>query len=262
MTAGHAVTDDDLHAVADGCLEPERQAEVEAYLAEHPDAAARVRFYKRLNAALHELYGSKLDEPVPMHLTVRRRSQSRLALMRAAVAAAAVLLAGIGAAGGWFVRDEVAEYEQPAHTFADLAANAHAVYASEVQHPVEVTGSEKDHLQAWLSKRLLHRVQLPDLTAAGYTLMGGRLLPSDHDVAAQLMYQSVSGSRVSLYFKPVGEQRDTAFRYVVDDGISVFYWRDSNFAYGLASELPREQLLQICNEVYRQLNPGVGPVTW
>jgi len=260
MTTVRPVTDDDLHAAADGRLAPERQAEVEAYLAEQPEAAARVRFYKCVNAGLRELYKSKLYEPVSLRLTVPRRRKTGWAPTRVAVAA--VFVVGLSATAGWFARDEVAEYERPAHTLADLAAYAHVVYASEVQHPVEVTGSEKDQLQTWLSKRLLHRVQVPDLTAVGYSFMGGRLLPSDHDVAAQIMYQNVSGNRVSLYFKPVAEQRDTPFRYIVDGGISVFYWRDSNFAYGLASELPREELLQICKEVYHQLNPGAGPVSW
>lgn len=260
MTTGRPVTDDELHAAADGRLAPERQADVEAYLANQPGAAARVGFYNRLNAGLHELYDPVLHEPVPHHLTVRRRTRNWAGL--AWGAAAAALLLAIGGAGGWFARDQIAEYQQPAQSLADLAAYAHAVYAPEVQHPFEVPGSEKDHLRTWLSKRLNHPVQVPELTAVGYEFMGGRLLPSDHDVAAQLMYQNVAGNRVSLYFKPAGNQRDTAFRYLVEDGVSVFYWRDSNFAYGLASELPRGQLLQICNEVYHQLNPGAGPVSW
>jgi anti-sigma factor RsiW len=261
MTSERPVTDDELHAMADGRLAPERQAEVEAYLADQPAAAARVGFYGRLNAGLHELYDPLLHEPVPHRLTVRPPTRNWLAVARAA--AAAIVLLAVGGTSGWLWRDHIAnEYEQPAHALADLAAYAHVVYAAEIQHPTEVPGSEKDQLQTWLSNRLRHPVQVPQLTAVGYTFMGGRLLPSDHDVAAQLMYQNVNGNRVSLYFKPARDQRDAAFQYVVDDGVSVFYWHDSNFAYGLASELPREQLLKICNEVYQQLNPGAGPVSW
>jgi anti-sigma factor RsiW len=253
MTSERPVTDDELHAMADGRLAPERQAEVEAYLADQPAAAARVGFYGRLNAGLHELYDPLLHEPVPHRLTVRPPARNWLAVARAA--AAAVVLLAVGGTSGWLWRAHIdAEYVEPARALADLAA--------EIQHPIEVPGSEKDQLQTWLSNRLRHPVQVPQLTAVGYTFMGGRLLPSDHDVAAQLMYQNVNGNRVSLYFKPARDQRDAAFQYVVDDGVSVFYWHDSNFAYGLASELPREQLLKICNEVYQQLNPGAGPVSW
>ena len=46
------------------------------------------------------------------------------------------------------------------------------------------------------------------------------------------------------------------------DGLSVFYWRDTNFTYALSSELPREELLTICNAVYGQINPEGPAVEW
>jgi anti-sigma factor RsiW len=260
MTTERPVTEDELHAAADGRLTPERQAEIDAYLAGQPAAADRVGFYRRLNAELHSLYDFMLSEPIPDRLTVRPRPRNWRWLAR--VAAAAVLLIGIGAVSGWFARDRFAEREQPARTLADLAAYAHLVYASEVRHPFEVPGTEKDHLQAWLSKRLRHPVQVPDLTAVSYGLLGGRLLPAIDNVAGQLMYQNAAGNRVTLYFMRADNQRGTAFHYTVEDGVNVFYWHDDNFAYALASELPRQQLLAICNEVYSQLNPGGGPVSW
>jgi len=36
------ITEDDLHGYVDRILEPERQAEVTAYLGDHPDVAKRV----------------------------------------------------------------------------------------------------------------------------------------------------------------------------------------------------------------------------
>ena len=36
------ITEDDLHAYVDGALEPEREAEVAAYLEAHPNVARRV----------------------------------------------------------------------------------------------------------------------------------------------------------------------------------------------------------------------------
>jgi anti-sigma factor RsiW len=103
---------------------------------------------------------------------------------------------------------------------------------------------------------------VPELSAIGYEFMGGRLLPSGHGVAGQFMYQNASGNRVTLYFKPAGVQRDSAFRFIAAEGISVWYWNDGKLAYAVASELPREQLRAICNEVYSKLNPDAGPVEW
>ncbi len=254
----HRLSDDDLHAAADGRLPPERQAELDPVIAADADAAARVGFYRRLNAELHAAFDFMLSEPVPDRLTApRRRTWRTLARVAAAIA-----LFAAGGAGGWLARDLADGYERPAQALADLAAEAHAVYAAQVRHPVEVPASEKDHLQTWLSKSLDRPVHVPDLSAVAYEFIGGRLLPSDHGVAGQLMYQNVAGNRVTLYFRPAVDKRGSAFRFIPVAGISVFYWHDDKLAYALAAELPREQLKAICNEVYAKLNPDAAPAEW
>lgn len=259
MTAERPVGDDDLHAAADGCLPTERQAEVEAAIAGSADAAARLGFYRHLNATLHAGYDFMLTEPVPARLALRRRCRS---WQTAARIAAAIVLLAAAAAGGWVARDGVEDYGRPAETLADLAAEAHILYAAQIRHPVEVPAVEKDHVQVWLSKNLGRPVKVPDLSAIGYDFLGGRLLPSDDGVAGQLMYQNVAGNRVTLYFRAAVDQRDTAFRFIEAEGVSVYYWHDDNLSYAVASELPREQLKAICNEIYAKLNPGSGPVEW
>jgi anti-sigma factor RsiW len=259
MTGTPSVTDDDLHAAADGRLPPERQTEIEAAIAADTAAAAQIAFYRRVNAGLHAAYDVVLSEPVPDRLRMPPRRRH----WRAAVgAAAAVALLAAGTAGGWLAHEWSEDYERPALALADLAAEAHAVYAAQVRHPVEVPAAEKDHLQRWLSKSLDRPVQVPDLSAVAYEFIGGRLLPADRGVAGQLMYQNTAGSRVTLYFRPASDPRGTAFRFVPIEGISVFYWHDEKLAYALAAELPREQLRAICNEVYARLNPGGGPMDW
>lgn len=66
------------------------------------------------------------------------------------------------------------------------AAVAHAVYAPEVRHSVEVNVAEgsateqraqAQHLARWLSKRLDLPVRLYDLRPQGFESVGGRLLP-------------------------------------------------------------------------------------
>lgn len=253
------ISDDDLHAAADHRLPPEHRAEVDSVIAGNPDAAARVAFYRRLNAGLHSAYDFMLKEPMPERLATRPRRHHWQAWTRIAAAIALLL---VGAASGWLARDMSDEYEHQALALADLAADAHLLYAAQVRHPVEVPASEEDHLLIWLSKSLDRPVQVPNLSAVGYEFLGGRLLPSGHGVAGQLMYQNVDGNRVTLYFKPAVEQRGSAFRFISVEGIAVYYWHDESLAYALAGEMQREQLKTICNEVYAKLNPDGGPVEW
>jgi anti-sigma factor RsiW len=258
MSAGTPINDDDLHALADGVLPEARAAAIEAHLTSTPADAARVAFYRRLNNDLHALFDPMLNEPVSPRLLatpyVRRRAWPLQA------AAAAVVLA-VGLAGGWFIHEYVAVQELPVLAFADRAAQAHLTYVTEVRHPVEVAAAEEDHLQKWLSKRLQNNVSIPDLRKVGYDFLGGRLLPAGNGVAAQLMYQNNAGNRVTLYFAR-GADSDSSFRYVQEEGLSIFYWRDAHFTYALSSELPRNNLEEICEAVYAQINPGGPAVEW
>src|ERR1700716_2856148 len=59
------VTEDELHAYVDNELPAERRADVEAWLAAHPDDAERVRSWRAMAEALHARYDAIAGEPVP-----------------------------------------------------------------------------------------------------------------------------------------------------------------------------------------------------
>jgi anti-sigma factor RsiW len=208
-----------------------------------------VRAYAEQNALLRSLYGPVLDEPVPAVLLAVHPSG-----WRRYAAAAGIFALGLGL--GWLVRGEFITPQVVPVSLARLAATAHVVYAPEVRHPVEVTANEEDHLVSWLSKRLGTTLKAPKLAQVGYELVGGRLLSGPQGPVAQFMYQDARGQRLTLYVsRQRGEPRDTAFRFSQEDRISVFYWVDGNFGYALSGEMKRDQLLQVAEVVYKQLNP-------
>ena len=59
------VTEDELHAYVDGELPADRQDAVEAWLAAHPDEAARVAAWRAQAEAIRARYGAVANEPVP-----------------------------------------------------------------------------------------------------------------------------------------------------------------------------------------------------
>jgi anti-sigma factor RsiW len=215
-----------------------------------------------LGRALHQLYDPVLVEPVPERL---RAVGARR--WRAYAVAAGWLLLGIavGAVAGWHLHASrfapLAASDSP--PFVRRAALAHATYTPEVRHAVEVGADQEAHLVAWLSKRLGGPVRAPKLDAEGFSLVGGRLLPSESSPkgglvpTAQFMYQNPKGVRVTLYVRSeVAGNMETAFRYSAEGNVKVFYWIDRRFGYALSSaELGREDLLKIANAVYQQLNP-------
>ena len=66
------VTEDELHAYVDNELPAERRGDVEAWLAAHPDDAARVQSWRAMAEALHARYDSVADEAVPKRLDIER----------------------------------------------------------------------------------------------------------------------------------------------------------------------------------------------
>lgn len=262
------MSDEDLHAYVDRRLSPERQAEVERWLANDADAAARVAFYTRLNAELHRRFDHVLAEPVPREwgptpVWHRRLRDRRAPTIRNFAVAACWLFAGI--LGGWTTHDllippklveRIVEVPAP---MAEQAAVAHVVFTPEVRHPVEVRADE-DHLLRWLSNRMGRPIKAPNLEVNGWRLMGGRLLPVSGEpdagrVACQFMFEKADGSRLTLYYKSSSEigSEPTAFRFAQEaNGLGVLYWFDAKLGYALVGKLPKEELTELARKIYEQ----------
>jgi len=60
--------ENEIQALVDGRLDPARRVEVEAWLAAHPDEAARVRDMSAQRAAVEDAFSGLLDRPVPARL--------------------------------------------------------------------------------------------------------------------------------------------------------------------------------------------------
>ena len=271
------VAQDELHRLVDGRLTPAEAAALQARLALEPEAAATRDAWQAQRDRLRQLHAPLLAEPVPATLldAARRNEQARGQIDQwwrwGGVAAAVLLAFGIG----WWSRGMAplprgAIFAQSPQLFARQAVVAHAVYAPEVRHPVEVAAAQQEHLVQWLSKRLGRPLKLPQLAAQGYELVGGRLLPGDNGAArAQFMYQNTAGERITLYLgavaatagpAPSAMARETAFSFFSDGPVPGFYWVDQGFGYALAGPLAREALLQLAQTVYQQLEAaGTAP---
>ena len=247
------ITEAELHAFVDGQLTPERQREIEASLAQRPDEAQRVQSYREQKRELRALFDPVLDEALPQRVLDAARPRSPWYSQRWVAGIAIALVSG---ATGWGLHGAV----QPGSSatvlatarFAQRAAVAHAVYSPEQRRPVEVDAAHEDQLVTWLSKRMGAPMKPPHLQALGYALEGGRLLPGGQGPVAQFMYRDAAGRRLTLYVsnENVGQ---TAFRYVREGPINVFYWVDGSFGYAISAEADREALQAVATEVYRQL---------
>jgi anti-sigma factor RsiW len=260
------VGEDDLHARLDGQLPADRIAAVDEYLGRHPEEQRRWLDYAAQRQALREAFAIPSGEAIPARLRLDRLSANRRRYQRWTALAAGVALFVSGGVAGWSAHDWVPRlYPAPARGSAAAEAravtadaiSAYRTFSVEIRHPVEVDVGHEAHLVQWLSKRLGHPLVVPNLTAAGFQLMGGRLLPAEDGPAAQFMYQNGKGERLTLYLRS-GGGGDTAFRYQEETGVGAFYWSDEGFAYAIAAKVSRDELLRIAEIVYRQTSAEGG----
>lgn len=248
------VTEDELHAYVDNELPAERREAVEAWLAAHPDDAERVASWRTMSDALHAKYDAVMDEPVPARLSVDALSRAPRRWMMGAIAASVMAFA-VGGGVGWMAHGASAKPSMFADFTTD-ALDAHKLYVVEVRHPVEVAGSEKTHLQQWLTKRCGWEVRAPELDATGLKLVGGRLLPGPTGPASFLMYETASGERFTVYASRANGET-TQMRYATNDGTGAMFWADRGVGYVVSGPTDRDRLNHVARMVYDQ-NEKVG----
>jgi anti-sigma factor RsiW len=250
------IPDADVHAYADGQLPPERAAAIEARCNDDAEVMARIAEIRAQNAALRDALDPMLAEPVPPRLLAAAiappQARRERRWLPPAVAAAAALLIGLGV--GWLGRDALIERGGTPTTFARQAAFAHALYATDVNRPVEIWAADEKRLVTWLTKRLGFQVHAPDLNSVGYALVGGRLVAGNEMPTALFMYENADKQRLSLQVrKQAAGPGESAFRYAVENGVGVFYWIDESCGYAISGNLDRTQLMKIAHVVYGQL---------
>jgi len=177
-------------------------------------------------------------------------------------AIAASLLAFIAGGGtGWILHGATAT-PSTFQSFTDDALDAHRLYVVEVRHPVEVPGSERAHLQQWLTKRCGWDVHAPELSATGLKLVGGRLLPGPTGPASFLMYESASGERFTVYTAKASTDKasteTTQMRFTTQDKDGALFWADRGVGYVVSGTSDRERLTQVARMVYDQAEKNGG----
>ncbi|AOJ91434.1 anti-sigma factor [Burkholderia multivorans] len=197
----------DLQAYVDGQLDDDARAAVERYLALHPESAEQVKQWQqdaqRLRAAL-ESVRMPGENPALDPAAIRARRAER-ARMRFAMAASFVFCVGLGTFGGWQARGWNA---QPAVAPMSDALNAYRMLVVNRTAKVDYRPTGASDLQRWLTTRVGTSAKLPDLSAAGFRPVGGRLFTTDVGAtSAMVLYEDDAGRTLSFYVRPAESSR-------------------------------------------------------
>ncbi|WP_349958645.1 anti-sigma factor [Rhizobium sp. ZPR3] len=259
------VTEADLHALADGLLPPEKQAELEAWLAENPEEAASVTAWQAQNDDIRAMFSPyAISRDGDTDLILKSRTSSAVQTFapqrsrRLMMLAASLALFIAGAVAGHFGPDLFAKPELQLTSIEALPQQAHSafvVYASDVRHPVEVGADQEAHLATWLGKRMnVAGLKVPSLQKLGFQLVGGRLLPINGTPGALFMYENASGQRLTVLVGRNSGNTTTSFRFASDKAVETFYWIDGDLGYAVTGEISRDMLRQVADECYKQFS--------
>ncbi|KAF1712349.1 hypothetical protein CSC70_02165 [Pseudoxanthomonas kalamensis DSM 18571] len=234
--------EDELHAYVDGRLDAVRRAEINAWLEANPLHAAQVRGWKRDAERLRALHAypeawpaNPQLEPARVRHGLRKRRWRRLGMT-----ASLMFSLALGTGAGWYARQTSLPMTHP--PMADAVA-AYRQFVDADAPPMEFGNDRVDDLQRWLQRHYGNEGSVPDLGAAGYHLLGGRLLSTEQGVAAMLVYQDGSGARVGVYLRPRGQLRSSGRRR--DGNLLAQYWSRHDTSFAVVSAVADTAALQL-----------------
>jgi anti-sigma factor RsiW len=173
------------------------------------------------------------------------------------IAASVVFALGLGAAGGWFLHN----WPQPGLSqramalLGQQALASHVVYAADARHPVEVPGTDAPHLEQWLSARLNRVVVVPDLSAFGYHLVGGRLLATERGGAAALViYDDANHHRISVLLRPVLPELHAPGAAIQKNGVNGRAWIANGLGVAVVASMPESDITPLAREIGSDLH--------
>jgi anti-sigma factor RsiW len=242
----------ELHAYIDGELDEEARARVEAWLATHPLDRERVAAYHRHKILVRtcleqtaEPDGREAEtDRLVRTLAARLERTPRWPSLGQIAAGLAIFVAGA--------------LTHPAHKayqewrippVVEAAAQAHEVFGDDPVRPVELAGTSKREMAAWLADHLGEEVQVPDLTFLGHRLVAGRLLSSATGPMAQLLYEDRLKRRMTIYLSAQDTGSGSHVEVVKVASVSAGYWKDGDITYTVVAEMESDALFEVASEI-------------
>lgn len=240
-------------AYLDGELPEAAAREVAAHVAACPRCGPWYEEQRRLRAALRERLPT-LRAPDALRVRIRRQLRAEhdrahrrwpATWRRLAVAAVAVLALG----GTWSLARRNAE----ADTLVAEVLGSH-VRSLMPGHLTDVLSSDQHTVKPWFDGRLDYSPPVPDFTAEGFPLIGGRL---DY-VAGRPVAVLVYGRRrhvIDVMLWPTGSATSAGPAVRTEQGYHLLHWTGPRFTYWVVSDLGTGELNEFAGRLRRVAEP-------
>ena len=233
-----------LHALIDGELDAGHALEVEAHIADCPACSAEFVAYRRMSRviagadlrytappALRRRIEAALPQPQPRPQAPNRRSVLRGFALGSAVSAIA--------ATGLFAIVLRSDDEQRIESEV-VSAHLRSLQAG---HLIDVVSTDQHTVKPWFNGKLDVSPPVIDLTAQGFTLIGGRLDYVDARAIGAVVYKR-RAHVINLFVAQTASTERKAAKIETIQGFNIRSWSDRGLNYWAVSDVGADELAE------------------
>jgi anti-sigma factor RsiW len=254
-----------VHALIDGELDAGHAHEVETHLASCPACAAQLRDYRVMRRSLaapalrHEapaalrarIEASLPVQPAPVLPARAAPAPSRRSLLKG-MAMGSVLSGALAASLAVFLLRS----QDDQRILGDVVS-AH-LRSLQGDRLIDVQSSDQHTVKPWFNGRLDVAPPVVDLTAQGFTLIGGRLDYIDGRPVAAIVYKR-RAHVINLFVAPVGTpaagpERRAGIEQV--QGFNIWHWTRADLGFWAASDINAEELQEFGDKLEAAIRGG------
>jgi anti-sigma factor RsiW len=229
-----------LHALIDGELDAGHARAVEDHIAGCPRCAAQLAAYREMSKAVA---GADLRYTAP--LALRRRIEASLpqlqlpnrrAVLRGfAMGSAVSAIAATGLVAIVLRNDDESRIESEV-----VSAHLRSLQAG---HLTDVISTDQHTVKPWFNGKLDVAPPVVDLTAQGFTLIGGRLDYVDARPIGAIVYRR-RAHVINLFVAQTASPQRRAARMDTIQGFNIRHWSERGLNYWLVSDLAADELAE------------------
>jgi anti-sigma factor RsiW len=231
-----------IHALIDGELDAGHAREVEAHVAQCRRCAAAMGAYRQMSQAI-----ATADLRYTAPASLRSRIEASLPKTTAAAPSRRAMLRGFAmgsavsalAATG-LVAIVLRNDDQQRLMSEIVSAHLRSLQAG---HLIDVASSDQHTVKPWFNGKLDVAPPVIDLTAQGFTLIGGRLDDVDARPIAAVVYKR-RAHVINLFVAQTSNTKRRAARTETLQGFNIRSWSDRGLNYWAVSDIAADELAE------------------
>jgi anti-sigma factor RsiW len=244
-----------LQALIDGELDAGHARDVENHVESCPRCAAMLKDYREMSLAMADA-GVRYTAPAALRARIEaalpqpRQLQSRRGVLRGfAMGSAVSALAATGLVAIVLRHDDMERIQSEV-----VSAHLRSLQAG---HLTDVISTDQHTVKPWFNGRLDVSPPVIDLTAQGFTLIGGRLDYVDARAIGAVVYRRRQHV-INLFVSQTASTEHRPARIETIQGFNIRHWSDRGLNYWAVSDLAKDELADFGDRFESAMRSGTA----